>query len=373
MNPTRKKRVVIGMSGGVDSSVAAYLLQKQNYDVIGVFMKNWDDENTNDCEASNDFADVVAVCNHLNIPYYSVNFAKEYWDNVFTYFLEEHRKGRTPNPDVLCNKEIKFKTFLKHAYNLGAEYVATGHYARTVKDNETVTLLRGKDDNKDQTYFLHQLTIKQLENVIFPLGNLEKKEVREIASQIKLPNATKKDSTGICFIGKRNFKQFLQTYIATQKGSMQTLAGLEVGTHDGLMFYTIGQRHGLGIGGRADSEVKEPWFVVGKNSAKNILYVEQGFAHPILYATSTTAIKVNWLNNMEQKTEFNCTVKTRYRQKDTEATVKTITKNKLEVVFKEPIRAVTPGQSIVFYKGSVCLGGATIETVYKDNSILPYI
>ncbi len=254
-------RVVVGMSGGVDSSVAALLLKEEGYDVIGIFMKNWDDTDENGvCTATEDYNDVIRVCNQIGIPYYAVNFEKQYWDKVFTYFLDEYKAGRTPNPDVMCNKEIKFKAFLEHALKLGADYLATGHYAQVKDVDGEVKMLRGIDNNKDQTYFLNQLGQEQLEKVMFPLGAMDKKKVREIAVEAGLATATKKDSTGICFIGERNFKEFLSGYLPAQKGIMETMGGKKVGEHDGLMYYTIGQRHGLGIGGAG-----EPWFVVGKN------------------------------------------------------------------------------------------------------------
>src|SRR5690625_3413951 len=306
----KETRVVIGMSGGVDSSVAALLLKQQGYEVIGVFMKNWDDtDEFGVCTATEDYEDVIRVCNQIDIPYYSVNFEKEYWDKVFTYFLDEYRSGRTPNPDVMCNKEIKFKAFLDYALSIGADYVATGHYAQIRRSNGKVELLRDVDTSKDQTYFLNQLTPDVLEKVLFPLGHLEKYEVREIASDYNLATATKKDSTGICFIGERNFIEFLREYLPAQPGKMQTLAGEVKGEHDGLMYYTIGQRHGLGIGGAG-----EPWFVVGKNVKDNVLYVEQGSSNSYLYSDALIASNVNWVNEVENS--FSCTAKFRYRQKD---------------------------------------------------------
>ncbi|WP_077915838.1 tRNA 2-thiouridine(34) synthase MnmA, partial [Listeria monocytogenes] len=273
-------RVVVGMSGGVDSSVTAHILKEQGYDVIGIFMKNWDDtDEFGVCTATEDYDDVIRVANQIGIPYYAVNFEKEYWDKVFTYFLDEYKLGRTPNPDVMCNKEIKFKAFLEHAESLGADYVATGHYAQVKKVGDEIELLRGVDNNKDQTYFLNQLSQDQLKKVMFPLGGMEKTEVREIAKKAGLATANKKDSTGICFIGERNFKQFLSEYLPAQPGEMRTLNGEVLGKHDGLMYYTIGQRHGLGIGGDG-----EPWFVVGKDLKENVLFVEQGFHHETLYS-----------------------------------------------------------------------------------------
>ncbi|MCJ7841779.1 tRNA 2-thiouridine(34) synthase MnmA [Lederbergia sp. NSJ-179] len=362
-------RVVVGMSGGVDSSVAALLLKEQGYEVIGIFMKNWDDTNEfGICTATEDYNDVIKVCNQIGIPYYAVNFEKEYWDKVFTYFLDEYKAGRTPNPDVICNKEIKFKAFLEHAMNLGADYLATGHYARVDHSGEEVKMLRGVDENKDQTYFLNQLSQKQLEKVMFPLGGLHKKEVREIAQSAGLATASKKDSTGICFIGERNFKEFLQSYLPAQKGNMETLAGQKMGVHDGLMYYTIGQRHGLGIGGEG-----EAWFVVGKDLKRNVLYVEQGFHHPALYSDAILAKNVNWISDAAKPAIFECTAKFRYRQPDVKVEVHLLSQNEAEVIFKEPVRAVTPGQAVVFYQDEECLGGGVIDQIFKDNTKLLYV
>ncbi|PLT30894.1 tRNA 2-thiouridine(34) synthase MnmA [Peribacillus deserti] len=370
MNKSPKDtRVVVGMSGGVDSSVAALLLKQQGYDVVGIFMKNWDDTDENGvCTATEDYNDVIRVCNQIGIPYYAVNFEKQYWDKVFTYFLDEYKAGRTPNPDVMCNKEIKFKAFLEHAVNLGADYLATGHYAQVQFQDGEYKMLRGIDENKDQTYFLNQLTQEQLEKVMFPLGGIDKPRVREIAKEAGLATAAKKDSTGICFIGERNFKEFLGNYLPAQPGVMQTLSGEEKGGHDGLMYYTIGQRHGLGIGGSG-----EPWFAVGKNLADNILYVEQGFDHDSLYSTSISAVNVSWVSAKEKPQEFTCTAKFRYRQEDNEVTVRLTGDNSAEVIFDKPIRAVTPGQAVVFYNGDECLGGGTIDEVYKGSERLTYV
>ncbi|MDW4254449.1 tRNA 2-thiouridine(34) synthase MnmA [Staphylococcus saprophyticus] len=363
-------RVVVGMSGGVDSSVTAHILKEQGYDVIGIFMKNWDDKDENGfCTATEDYNDVIAVCNQIGIPYYAVNFEKEYWDKVFTYFLDEYKKGRTPNPDVMCNKEIKFKAFLEHALKLGADYVATGHYARVRRHEDGhVEMLRGVDNNKDQTYFLNQLSQSQLSRVMFPIGDIEKKEVRRIAEEQDLATAKKKDSTGICFIGERNFKEFLSQYLPAQSGEMRTLKGKKIGTHAGLMYYTIGQRHGLGIGGDGD-----PWFVVGKNLDDNILYVEQGFHHDALYSDYLIASDISFVNDVNLENGFECTAKFRYRQKDTKVFVKKENENAIRVIFNEPVRAITPGQSVVLYDGDVCLGGATIDDVYKESGQLSYV
>ncbi|WP_336805198.1 tRNA 2-thiouridine(34) synthase MnmA [Bacillus subtilis] len=370
MEKARKDtRIVVGMSGGVDSSVAALLLKEQGYDVIGVFMKNWDDtDEFGVCTATGDYDDVIRVCNQLGIPYYAVNFENQYWDKVFTYFLDEYKKGRTPNPDVMCNKEIKFKTFLEHAMNLGADYVATGHYAQVIKENTRTRMLRGKDTNKDQTYFLNQLTEEQLSKVVFPIGGLEKSKVRELAAEANLATASKKDSTGICFIGERNFKEFLSGYLPAQKGNMETFDGKVVGYHDGLMYYTIGQRHGLGIGGNGD-----PWFVIGKDLERNVLYVGQGFHQEKLYSDSLIAANVNWISKDSILNKFECTAKFRYRQPDNKVTVELLRNSKVKVTFGEPLRAITPGQAVVFYQGDECLGGGTIDKVFRKNKQLTYV
>jgi len=362
-------RVVVGMSGGVDSSVAAYLLKEEGYDVIGIFMKNWDDtDEFGVCTATQDFEDVIRVCNQIGIPYYAVNFEKEYWDKVFTYFLDEYRAGRTPNPDVMCNKEIKFKAFLDHALKLGADYLATGHYAQVIYEDGEYKMLRGKDEGKDQTYFLNQLTQEQLSKVMFPLGHLTKKEVREIAEKAGLATAKKKDSTGICFIGERNFKEFLSQYLPAKPGRMETLAGEYKGKHDGLMYYTIGQRHGLGIGGAGD-----PWFVIGKDLKRNVLYVGQGFDHEALYSDEILATNISWTSNREKPERFHCTAKFRYRQPDHGVTVELLEGKRARVIFDKPIRAVTPGQAVVFYDGDECLGGGTIDLIFKAGKQLDYV
>ncbi|MFJ5965424.1 tRNA 2-thiouridine(34) synthase MnmA [Bacillus sp. NPDC093026] len=364
-------RVVVGMSGGVDSSVAALLLKEQGYDVIGIFMKNWDDTDENGvCTATEDYEDVIRVCNQIGIPYYAVNFEKQYWDKVFQYFLDEYKAGRTPNPDVMCNKEIKFKAFLEHALSLGADYLATGHYARVDRTGDEVKMLRGLDANKDQTYFLNQLTQEQLDKVMFPIGDLEKSKVRELAKEAKLVTATKKDSTGICFIGERNFKTFLSQYLPAQPGVMQTMDGEVKGQHDGLMYYTIGQRQGLGIGGSGD-----PWFVVGKDLERNVLFVEQGFHNPLLYSDSISAVNISWTRShiVDENGELTCTAKFRYRQEDHPVKVKITGEQEAMVFFEEPVRAVTPGQAVVFYDGDECLGGGTIDDVFKDGQKLSYV
>ena len=362
-------RVVIGMSGGVDSSVAALLLKEQGYDVIGIFMKNWDDTDENGvCTATEDYNDVIRVCNQIGIPYYAVNFEKQYWEKVFQYFLDEYKAGRTPNPDVMCNKEIKFKAFLEHAMELGADYLATGHYAQVEFRDGEYKMLRGIDENKDQTYFLNQLGQEQLSKVMFPIGNIEKKRVREIAKEANLATATKKDSTGICFIGERNFKEFLSGYLPAQPGDMVTMDGEVKGKHDGLMYYTIGQRQGLGIGGSG-----EPWFVIGKDLKKNLLYVEQGFENELLYSDSIIGVDMSWVSDKSPTGEFSCTAKFRYRQQDNKVRVTDIGDGKVKVIFDEPIRAITPGQAVVFYNGDECLGGGTIDEVFKNNEKLTYL
>ena len=362
-------RVVIGMSGGVDSSVAALLLKEQGYEVIGIFMKNWDDtDEAGVCTATEDYEDVIKVCNQIGIPYYAVNFEKQYWDKVFTYFLQEYKAGRTPNPDVMCNKEIKFKAFLEHAKSLGADYVATGHYARVRHDETGSTMLRGVDNNKDQTYFLNQLSQEQLKHVLFPIGEMEKKEVRKIAEAAGLATAKKKDSTGICFIGERNFKEFLGQYLPAQPGNMETMDGEVKGKHDGLMYYTLGQRHGLGIGGDG-----EPWFVLGKDLERNVLLVGQGFHHDAVYSTSLTATEMNFTTPQAMPATFTCTAKFRYRQEDSSVTVQMLTDGRAEIIFAAPVRAITPGQAVVLYDGDVCLGGGTIDEVFKNGEKLTYV
>lgn len=352
-------RVVIGMSGGVDSSVAALMLKEAGYDVVGIFMKNWDDTDESGlCTADADYDDVRRVCDQIDIPYYTVNFEKEYWDRVFVYFLEEYKKGRTPNPDVMCNKEIKFKAFLEKALQLEAEYLATGHYAQIGKESELFTLERGNDQNKDQSYFLYTLGQEQLSKTLFPIGHLTKKEVREKALQAKLATAQKKDSTGICFIGEQDFKEFLSKYLPAQPGEIRTLDGELKGEHDGLMYHTLGQRRGLGIGGAG-----EPWFVVDKDLSTNTLFVAQGTNHPSLYTGALRAEDLSWVAGDPPDQSFDCTAKFRYRQKDQHVTVHLSDKG-AQVEFHERQRAITPGQAVVFYNGSTCLGGGTIEEAW---------
>lgn len=364
MNKDNKSiKVVVGMSGGVDSSVTAYLLKEQGYDVVGIFMKNWDEKDeAGVCTAEKDYEDVRRVSSQLGIPYYTVNFTKEYWDRVFSYFLDEYKKGRTPNPDVMCNKEIKFKAFLDYALKLGADYIATGHYARVDYTNNEYKLLRGVDSNKDQTYFLCTLGQYQLSKSMFPIGHLKKSEVRDIAMEEGLITAEKKDSTGICFIGERNFDRFLDTYLPAQPGNIMTLDGKIVGKHTGLMHYTFGQRKGLGIGGIGTGE---PWFVVDKDLKKNILYVVQGDKHPMLYSNGLMASDLHWVSHRPKNKIFNCTAKFRYRQPDNEVNVNLTDDNKCKVTFKRPQKAITPGQAVVFYDGEECLGGGTIDSIIR--------
>lgn len=360
-------RIVVGMSGGVDSSVTALLLKQQGYDVIGIFMKNWDDtDEFGRCTAEEDAEDVRRVCEQIDIPYYTVNFEKEYYDKVFAYFLEEYKRGRTPNPDVMCNREIKFGEFLNKAMDLGADYVATGHYARVVQEHDgQYKLLRGVDSNKDQTYFLNALNQAQLAKAMFPIGHLPKPEVRRIAEEAGLYTAKKKDSTGVCFIGERNFREFLSQYLPAQSGDMVDIVTGEVkGRHDGLMYYTLGQRQGLGIGGSGSGE---PWFVAEKDLQNNILYVVQGDKHPSLYSTGLVASGVNWIAGADKLPDkpFKCVSKFRYRQQDQGVTLIPREDGTMFVAFDQPQKAITPGQAVVFYDGDECLGGGTIEAADK--------
>ena len=355
------KTVVVGMSGGVDSSVAAYLLKKQGFSVIGLFMKNWEETSPDgSCTAASDFDDVRRVCAALEIPYYSVNFAAQYQERVFSHFLEEYRAGRTPNPDVLCNREIKFGPFRDHALSMGADFIATGHYCGIDHSDGRHRLKKAADSGKDQTYFLNQVRENQLENVLFPLADIPKPKVRKIAEEIGLATAKKKDSTGICFIGERNFRKFLQTYLPAQSGKIITLDGETVGEHIGLMYYTLGQRKGLDLGGKSGEEGR--WFVVEKDLKNNILYVSHGDETP-LYSKACKVSGLNWIGFAPEK-EFECTAKFRYRQPEQKVKVK-IEDGTALIEFAEPQRAVTEGQYAVFYDETYCLGGGVIEEVYK--------
>ena len=356
-------KIIVGMSGGVDSSVAALLLIEQGYQVEGLFMKNWEEDDDADyCAAAEDLADAQAVCDKLDIPLHSVNFASEYWDRVFSHFLHEYRAGRTPNPDILCNREIKFHAFLDHARTLGADRIATGHYARTRIDGTRTRLLRGIDDSKDQSYFLHALDESQLAQALFPLGELPKNQVRDIAREHGLVTHDKKDSTGICFIGERRFDTFLQRYIPAQPGLIQSASGETLGEHRGLMYYTLGQRRGIGIGGRQHAD-ETPWYVVDKDLENNILIVAQGQHHPRLYHNTLETSHIHWINGPDSAVQT-CTAKIRYRQADQPCTIESPSADRHIVRFAQPQRAITPGQSIVCYQDEVCLGGGVIETMY---------
>lgn len=352
--PKSATTVVVGMSGGVDSSVTALLLKQQGYRVIGVFMKNWDEKSQDACSSQADFDDVMRVCEKIGIPYYTFNFVKEYWDHVFDKALQDFRAGYTPNPDVLCNREIKFKVFLEKALQLGADYLATGHYAQTSPSGPTL-LLRGADGNKDQSYFLYTLTHRVLEKVLFPVGHMQKSEVRKIAKEYGLATAEKKDSTGLCFIGERHFRQFLSQYIPKQQGPIEDVNGRVLGHHEGIAYYTIGQRKGLGIGGAG-----EPWFVVGKDVNRNAVILAQGENHPALFKDSLEATELSWVIS-QPTTPLTCTAKIRYRQVDQVCSIDRIEEGKAYIRFAQPQRAVTPRQAIVFYDGPKCLGGGLIS------------
>ena len=356
----KKKRVVVGMSGGVDSSVAAYLLKQQGYDVVGLFMKNWEDDDTDEyCSSRQDFLDAISVADVIDIPMEVVNFSTEYKDRVFSHFLVEYQAGRTPNPDVLCNAEIKFKAFLEHAHTLGADCIATGHYAQVRKVGDTFQLLKGEDGNKDQSYFLYRLNQEQLATTLFPVGHLYKRDVRKIAEELKLPNFSKKDSTGICFIGERPFREFLNRYLPHQPGEIQTPDGKVLGQHLGLMYYTIGQRQGLGIGGTRESS-DEPWFVSGKDMARNVLIAVQGHNHPSLFKPSLKSADLTWISGKQPHCNWVYAAKTRYRQADAPCMIAHFSGDQCEVDFAQDQWAVTPGQSVVIYESKVCLGGGVI-------------
>lgn len=357
-------KVMIGMSGGVDSSVAALRLLEQGHEVTGLFMKNWDEDDGSEyCTAKEDLDDAQQVSDKLGIELKTVNFAAEYWDNVFEDFLSEYAAGRTPNPDILCNREIKFKAFLDYATQLGADYIATGHYTQIGQQDGEFQLIRGLDGNKDQSYFLYTLGQTQLNRSLFPIGDMEKPAVRELAQKAGFINSRKKDSTGICFIGERKFKDFLQRYLPAQPGNMKTPDGETIGQHQGLMYYTLGQRQGLGIGG-IKTAAEEPWYVVQKDLINNILVVAQGHDHPLMQSHTLNASQLSWVSADAPTPQFNCTAKTRYRQKDQTCQVTILDSGACEVTFDKAQRAVTPGQSVVFYDNEICLGGGIIDSTF---------
>jgi tRNA-specific 2-thiouridylase len=379
--PLLETKVIVGMSGGVDSSVAAHLLIEQGYQVEGLFMKNWEEDDTDEyCSAAQDLSDAQAICDKLGIKLHTINFATEYWDNVFEYFLAEYKAGRTPNPDIMCNKEIKFKAFLEFACeDLGADYIATGHYVQrelrsSVDNNMHWTMIRGLDSNKDQSYFLYTLNEKQLAHTLFPVGHIKKPEVRVIAEKAGLVTHNKKDSTGICFIGERKFKDFLGQYLPAQPGVIESSDGEKIGHHDGLMYHTLGQRKGLRIGGLANAG-EEPWYVVEKDLLRNVLIVGQGHNHPRLFSNGLLANQLHWVDRLALSTPLKCTVKTRYRQEDVSCTVTCVSPNKpntessltdvYKIIFDQQQSSVTPGQSVVFYQSDVCLGGGIINKLIR--------
>lgn len=359
-------KVVVGMSGGVDSSVSAYLLLQEGYQVEGLFMKNWEEDDTDEyCAATQDLEDAKAVCDKLGIKLHTINFATEYWDNVFEYFLAEYKAGRTPNPDIMCNKEIKFKAFLEFACeDLGADFIATGHYVQRKFQDNKWAMLRGLDSNKDQSYFLYTLSHEQVGRTLFPVGNIEKPKVREIAEQADLITHNKKDSTGICFIGERKFKDFLAQYLPAQPGNIESHEGEVIGKHDGLMYHTLGQRKGLRIGGLANSG-EEPWYVVEKDLLRNVLIVGQGNNHPRLFSKGLIGNQLHWVNRNELTEPVECTVKTRYRQDDVACNLSPMENGEYLVMFDVQQSSVTPGQSVVFYQNDICLGGGIINTLIR--------
>ncbi len=361
------KKVIVGMSGGVDSSVSAYLLKQQGYQVEGLFMKNWEEDDNDDyCAAAEDIEDAQAVADKLGIELHTINFAAEYWDNVFEYFLAEYKAGRTPNPDIMCNKEIKFKAFLEFAAeDLGADYIATGHYVQRRYQDGHWQMLRGLDNNKDQSSFLYTLDEDQVGKTLFPVGDIEKPRVREIALEQGLVTHDKKDSTGICFIGERKFKDFLSQYLPAQPGIIETTEGEEIGRHDGLMYHTLGQRKGLQIGGLKEHG-DDPWYVVEKDVARNVLIVGQGADHPRLYSDGLIANQIHWVNRTPLTEATRAVVKTRYRQADIPCLITPVGDDVVRVDFDSPQKAVTPGQSAVFYQDEVCLGGGIIESYIRQ-------
>ena len=356
-------KIAVALSGGVDSSVSAYLLKKAGHDVFGLFMKNWEEKDASGhCHAEKDYEDVIKVCESLDIPYYGINFAEEYWNQVFTHFLEEIKQGYTPNPDILCNREIKFNVLYRKALALGADALATGHYSQT----EDHRLLKGKDPGKDQSYFLYTLKSDILANVQFPIGHMLKSDVRKLAHDANIPVFDKKDSTGICFIGKRNFKEFLENYIPKKAGHFETLDGTVIGSHEGAVYYTIGQRKGMGIGGPGDA-----WFVAGKDIERNVVTVVQGSEHPALFSHELFATDISWIHEPPSSFPYACKAKIRYRQVEQPCVIESCKDGRMHVTFPQPMRAITPRQSIVFYDGETCLGGALIEksgpTLYKTQ------
>ena len=366
MTSASSKRVIVGLSGGVDSSVAALLLQQQGYEVQGLFMSNWEDDEDGYCTTAEDYQEARQAADHLGIPLHKVSFEQEYRERVFAYFLDEYRAGRTPNPDVLCNREIKFGVFFEYARRLGAELVATGHYARVKHATSGARLLKGVDANKDQSYFLHAVPAAALAHTLFPLGDLEKQQVRAMARAHGLGNFDRKDSTGICFIGERHFQSFLARYLPAQPGPILTPEGQTLGQHQGLMYYTLGQRKGLGIGGRIDSS-DEPWFVAAKDIANNVLLVVQGHDHPLLQSGGLVADQTTWIAGLPPELPLKLAAKTRYRQPDQACTLEHGQNGSLLVTFDAPQRAVTPGQYVVFYQGDECLGGAVIHEALRNQ------
>lgn len=357
-----KNKVIVGLSGGVDSSVAALLLKQQGHDVEGLFMKNWDERaEDGSCMWETDVDDAMRVCDTLDIPLNTVDLSRDYWDGVFENFLKEYANGRTPNPDILCNQEVKFKAFLEHALDTGADQIATGHYARIFHDNGSCHLAKAVDQNKDQSYFLCRVTQGALEKTLFPLGELTKPEIRKMAEEAQLITHDKKDSTGICFIGERPFRDFLSQYLPVKRGPMITAEGLQVGEHEGVHFYTLGQRQGLGIGG-VKGAADEPWYVISKNMENNSLTVAQGHDHPELMSRSLKAVNLHWINEPPATIPYECQAKTRYRQADQACVIESMDNDSAMVRFTEQQRATTPGQYVVFYAGDRCLGGGVIDS-----------
>jgi len=366
MNNTIEGKIIVGLSGGVDSAVAAMLLKRKGYDVHGLFMKNWEEDDAEGyCAAEEDLKAATEVAGRLDIPLYTINFSSEYWDRVFEHFLSELKAGRTPNPDILCNREIKFQAFLDYALSMGAEKIATGHYACTQRYPSSVELRRALDHDKDQTYFLHQVSAGALMKTLFPLCRFQKTQVREMAKEAGLANYDRKDSTGICFIGERRFNDFVAQYFPNRPGNIVTVDGIVIGEHSGLMFHTIGQRKGLGIGGVKDAD-EAPWFVAEKRIERNELVVAQGHDHPALYARGLKAHSLHWIGKPPDQ-KFRCTARTRHRQKDQPCQVQLDDTTRCEVTFEEPMRAIAPGQSVVFYDGEVCMGGGVIDSAFNPD------